>query len=91
MATLNLKAGDNITLTKSGEDLEISSNQEETSEIIVSPTEPNTGEEVWIQKGKNLFDGNLIKGAYLYDGSGYKPQEYFVNQMYMCSAKKFLL
>ena len=57
MANLNLTAGDNITLTKSGENLEISSNQ---SEIIVSPTEPTTGEEVWLQKGKNLFNEQII-------------------------------
>lgn len=33
----------------------------EEARVVISPTEPTTGEEVWIQKGKNLFD---IKGHY---------------------------
>lgn len=69
MANLNLKAGDNITLVKDGEDLEINSHQDETSEIIVSPTQPNTGEEVWLQKGKNLCDGKLVLGSYTNTGA----------------------
>jgi len=28
--------------------------------VVISPTEPTTGEEVWIQKGKNLFDTRLL-------------------------------
>lgn len=40
--------------------------------VIVSSEEPTTGEEVWIQKGKNLFDkGNAnIMGAYINAGTG---------------------
>lgn len=31
--------------------------------VVISPTEPETGEEVWIQKGKNLFKKtNVING-----------------------------
>ena len=34
----------------------------DAKQIKISPTEPTTGEEVWIQKGKNLFDiRNLIQ------------------------------
>ena len=37
----------------------------EEARVVISPTEPTTGEEVWIQKGKNLFNKdnyNLFKG-----------------------------
>ncbi len=35
--------------------------------VIVSPTEPTTGEEVWIKKGKNLFNKNAIIENYYLD------------------------
>ena len=35
-------------------------NLNKLNNIVISPTEPTTGEEVWIQKGKNLFDINTL-------------------------------
>lgn len=37
--------------------------EDNSASVIVSSTEPTTGEEVWIQKGKNLFDGKLEYGT----------------------------
>lgn len=40
-------------------------NLNKLNNVVISPTEPTTGEEVWIQEGKNLFDKNhynLYKG-----------------------------
>ena len=56
----------------------------EESCVIVSPTEPNTNEKVWIQKGKNLFNKNTItSGKRLtngnsgtYDSPGNATSEY---------------
>lgn len=44
-----------------------------TSDIIVSPTEPQTDRrKVWLQKGKNLFNGNIVDGYGLNeDGTTY--------------------
>lgn len=33
--------------------------------VVISSTEPTTGEEVWLQKGKNLFDKNNVNGLWL--------------------------
>jgi hypothetical protein len=38
-------------------------NLNKLNNVVINSTEPTTGEEVWIQKGKNLFDGLLELGA----------------------------
>lgn len=38
--------------------------------VVISPTEPETGEEVWIQKGKNLIDKTKITTGYELLGKG---------------------
>ena len=43
-------------------------NLNKLNNVIISSTEPTTGEEVWIQKGKNLLSG-IIEG-YTLDGNG---------------------
>ena len=43
----------------------IASNLDKLNDIKVSATEPNTGEKVWLQKGKNLFDGILRQGNHV--------------------------
>lgn len=35
-------------------------NLNKLNNVVISSTEPTTGEEVWIQKGKNLFDINAL-------------------------------
>lgn len=37
--------------------------------VVVSATQPTTNEKVWIQKGKNLFDGELELGGYNTNGT----------------------
>lgn len=36
-------------------------NLNKLNNVVISPTEPTTGEEVWIQKSKNLFNKNDIR------------------------------
>ena len=73
--TLYLKTGDTLPVGTivSFEGDEIPEGYEEVigeeARVVISPTEPTTGEEVWIQKGKNLFNSPLTKG-YLYDANG---------------------
>lgn len=44
------------------------SNLDKLNNVVISPSEPTTGEEVWIQKGKNLFNINSIAiNTTLYD------------------------
>lgn len=43
-------------------------NLNKLNNVVISPTEPTTGEEVWIKKGKNLFDGSFL-GNYGIDTS----------------------
>ena len=43
-------------------------NLDKLNNVVISPTEPTTGEEVWIQKGKNLVS-KVIEG-YTLDGNG---------------------
>ena len=43
-------------------------NLNKLNNVVISPTEPTTGEEVWIQKGDNLLSG-IIEG-YTLDGNG---------------------
>ena len=43
-------------------------NLNKLNNVVISPTEPTTGEEVWIQKGKNLLSG--IIENYTLDGNG---------------------
>lgn len=38
--------------------------------VVVSPTEPETGEEVWIQKGKNLFEPSKVMSGYVSNDTG---------------------
>ena len=46
----------------SAENLNQMQNNMEEVGVAVSPTEPTTGEKVWIQKGKNLFKDSLVNG-----------------------------
>jgi hypothetical protein len=39
-------------------------NLDKLNNVVISPTEPTTSEEVWIQKGKNLFNHNHISNTY---------------------------
>ena len=34
--------------------------------VVISPTEPTTGEEVWIKKGKNLFNKSNFDWMWCY-------------------------
>ena len=43
-------------------------NLNKLNNVVISPTMPSTGEEVWLQKGKNLFDGSFF-GNYILDNS----------------------
>lgn len=38
-------------------------NLNKLNDIKVSPTEPTTGEKVWIKHKENLFDGNIVTGS----------------------------
>lgn len=38
-------------------------NLDKLNDIKVSPTEPTTSEKVWVQKGKNLYNGSLTIGS----------------------------
>ena len=64
--TLHLKTGDTLPVGTivSFEGDEIPEGYEEVigeeARVVISPTEPTTGEEVWIQKGKNLFNPNNV-------------------------------
>ena len=42
-------------------------NLNKLNNVVISPTEPTTGEEVWIQKGKNLFNKDVLNIPYTYD------------------------
>lgn len=39
-------------------------------EIVVSPTEPTTGEQIWVQKGKNLFNPEIVCVGYINNDTG---------------------
>ena len=54
-------------------------NLNKLNNVVISPAEPTTGEEVWIQKGKNLVN-NIISGYGLYtvDGSLTASDAWFV-------------
>jgi hypothetical protein len=74
--TLHLKTGDTLPVGTivSFEGDEIPEGYEEVvgeeARVVISSTEPTTGEEVWIQKGKNLFNKNSVVVGYLNeDGS----------------------
>ena len=44
-----------------------------TSNVVVSPTEPLTGEDVWFQKSRNLFDKEtVIQGKHLKQDGSYE-------------------
>ena len=45
-------------------------NLNKLNNVIVSSEEPTTGEEVWIQRGKNLIDENLLIFGMELDGNG---------------------
>lgn len=50
---------------------EIDEKMQDLDKVKVSSTEPTTGEKVWIQKGKNLFDKNNVNKLVGYiDGNG---------------------
>lgn len=71
--TLHLKTGDTLPVGTivSFEGDEIPEGYEEVigeeARVVISPTEPTTGEEVWIQKGKNLFNKDNLYIPYDYD------------------------
>ena len=44
-------------------------NLNKLNNVVISTTEPTTGEEVWVQKGKNLFDKNSM----VYSNQAYLP------------------
>ena len=81
---LNLKTGDTLpigTIVSVDTD-EIPPGYEEVvgeeARVVISSTEPTTGEEVWIQKGKNLFDKNNVFIGYLNgDGSLYTGENIY--------------
>ena len=54
-----------------------------SSNVIVSPTEPTTGEEVWVQTCRNLFIPSITKKGYYIKASGslvYNADDrYFIN------------
>lgn len=52
-------------------------NLNKLNNVVISSTEPTTGEEVWMQKGKNLFNKNSVVVGYLNeDGSIYPELSY---------------
>lgn len=55
----------NITIPR-GDKGEQGEKGDTASEVTISPTEPTTGEKVWIQKGKNKFDKNNVSSAEVY-------------------------
>lgn len=52
----------------------------ETSNVVVSPTEPLTSEDVWFQKGVNLFNKETAEkiGYIQQDGSIYRRSNYYI-------------
>lgn len=61
------------------------SNLNKLNNVVISPSEPTTGEEVWIQKGKNLFDKNdynLYKG-FIYGGTHEWVENNYANYIYL--------
>ena len=57
-------------------------NLNKLNNVVISPTEPTTGEEVWIQKGKNLissFKNNWhynLEGYFEYNSYGFSTTDY---------------
>ena len=59
---------------------------EEKSEVIVSPTTPTTGEEIWVQKSFNLFVPKIKDEGYSMKDDGsfeYKANDYYFINDYL--------
>lgn len=59
-------------------------NLNKLNNVVISPTKPATEEEVWIQRGKNLFNKNNTIAGYRFDSTG---SLYAENQ---CSISEFI-
>ena len=93
--TIHMKTGDTLpvgTIVSFDGD-EIPEGYEEVigeeARVVISPTEPTTGEEVWIQKSKNLFDINTMvefighymvwdKGTHITPAENYNGIKFYV-------------
>ena len=61
-------------------------NLNKLNNVVISSTEPTTGEEVWLQKGKNLFNNYTIINGWIY-GTGMRVNSANGNRMAFIKCK----
>jgi hypothetical protein len=80
----NIKTINGIPILGEG-DINITT-PEEKSEVIISPTTPTTGEEIWVQKSFNLFVPKIKDEGYSMKDDGsfeYKANDYYFINDYL--------
>jgi hypothetical protein len=66
-----IKVGANLTIEEDGTlNATGGGTGGENNNVIVSSTKPVTGEEIWIQKGKNLFNKDNVTNGFRFDSKG---------------------
>ena len=63
-------------------------NLNKLNNVVISPTEPTTGEEIWIQKAKNLFDGTKNSGLLDDNGVIIANNDWFTSNFIKVSGSK---